>query len=990
MDGFNGPFRATTSNLAATNMNRILTLLIVTATLGATNRASHCDAARLPDAVEVFSCDFEESRWDKDFDGWPDLWKRREGTEYPHYIEIGLASTDFSKGKSNKGEESKGGKNKGEESKDEASEDEEGEESKDDGNDPQTSQQAISKYGRHCLKITVNGGAAVVESPPIPVRSLFSYVLEGAIRTEGLENDEVFFSLTFYDENNQRLQTEASERFRLVKNWKELRVGPLSSDHTSASYAIISLHLVPAEHADLKGAVYLDDVWFARLPRLVLTTSSEHNVYTDFDAVEITCEVSGILERDPLMRFEVVDVFSKAIAKTEHRLEGRVVAEKSSSASEAFTSKVESQAGFAGTAKWKPAIADYGYYQFRVALYARANEDGVEKLIDEEKVSFAVVRSQRVPSHGEFGWTLPNGDDPVPLAALEQLVGHVGINWLKFPVWYSEKDTGRPDKLVRFAERLSLSQIELIGLLHDPPPELSQHFGEGTATAADIFASDSQVWTPSLEAVMTRLSLKIRWWQLGLDQDHSFVNYPNLPSKIASIKRDLYKFGQEAFVGIGWRWINEPISGEVPWRFLSLSASPELTPDNLQEYLKPEGKSDEQNQTHEAKQVDVSLKSDSKKEAVSNAVVDLSSKVVAPLRWVVVEPLPRGQYDQETRATDLIHRMLSAKMGGADGIFIPKPFSTERGLMNDDGTPGELLLPWRTTALSLAGTEYLGSIRMPSGSHNHIFTRDAEAMMVIWNETPTEEQLYLGDEVQITDIWGRITDLSIDDDVQDRRQTFTVGPLPVFITGINGPIMRMRMSFRFARDQLPSVFDQSHDEAIVMTNFFPTGIQGRVKINTPSVWTVEKEMDVSMAGGERFEQAFQIELPFDANTGRQEIRVDFDIDADRNYKFSVYRHIDIGLGDVVVDVVTTLNKRGDLEVQQILTNHTDEPLTFNCTLFAPGRRRMRTQVLQLERGTDTRTFRLSNGDELIEKMILLRLEEVDGQRVLNYRVMVKR
>lgn len=923
-------------------MNRILILLIVAAVLGATNRARNCEAARLADAVEVFSCDFEPKTWDKDYDKWPDLWKRRQGPEYPHYVEIGVSDC---------------------------------EELEDKGDLTAARRES---NGEKCLKIKINGGAAVVESPPIPVRSLFSYVMEGSIRLDGLDRDEVYLAVTFFDEDNQRLESATSPRMRGDTKWTDIRIGPLSSEKTTASYAIISLHLVAGERADLSGAVYLDNVWFARLPRLHIKTNSAHNVYTGFNEVEITCEVSGILERDPMLKFEVVDVFSKTIAKDEHRLKGQVVAEKASRASKAFATKVQRQAGFAGTAKWKPQISDYGYYQVRVALYARGEKPGEEKLIDKKKVSFAIVRAGRVPARGEFGWTLPRGDDPVPLAKLEQLVGHVGINWLKFPVWYGAKDTGRADKLVRFSERLSLSQIEIVGLLHRPPPELEQHYGHGAATAADIFASDAQIWTPSLEAVMTRLSLKIRWWQLGLDQDHSFVNYPNLKEKISSIKRDLYKFGQEAYVGIGWRWINEPIDGpDLPWRFLSLSASPELTPDNLEQYLAYDNDPISEQEEKE---------DDSADEASS---ADKPLQNMKPLRWVVVEPLPRGQYDQETRATDLIHRMLAAKMGGADGIFVPNPFSTERGLMNDDGTPGELLLPWRTTALSLAGAEYLGSIGMPGGSSNHVFTRDGEAMMVVWNENPTKEVLYLGNAVQTTDIWGRITDIPANN-ADDHRQTITVGPLPIFVTGVNEPVIRMRMSFRFARERLPSIFGRSHDQGIVMQNFFPVGVNGHVRLNTPSVWKLDERIPIKMARNEKINQPFQIELPFDASTGRQDIRVDFEIEAEDTYRFSVYRHIDIGLGDVVVDVVTSLDKRGDLLVEQHLTNHTDKPLSFTCTLFAPKRRRMRTQVLELERRTDKRTFRLSRGEELVDKTLLLRLEEVDGQRVLNYRVKVNR
>ena len=111
----------------------------------------------------------------------------------------------------------------------------------------------------------------------------------------------------------------------------------------------------------------------------------------------------------------------------------------------------------------------------------------------------------------------------------------------------------------------------------------------------------------------------------------------------------------------------------------------------------------------------------------------------------------------EARVADLVRRMIDAKLQGAEAVFCPEPFSTDRGLMNDDGTPGELLLPWRTTALMLGGAKYLGSLQLPGGSTNHIFLRDGEAVMVVWNDRPTRETLYLGEKVRQVDLWGRST-----------------------------------------------------------------------------------------------------------------------------------------------------------------------------------------------------------------------------------------
>ena len=119
--------------------------------------------------------------------------------------------------------------------------------------------------------------------------------------------------------------------------------------------------------------------------------------------------------------------------------------------------------------------------------------------------------------------------------------------------------------------------------------------------------------------------------------------------------------------------MNFPLQAQA-WDFVSLSADPPLTAQEQATYLD-------------------------------------STAACKTRRWVVLEPLPADDYSIETRASDLTRRMLVAKIHGADAAFVPQVFNTRQGLMNDDGTVGDLLLPWRTTALTLAGTEYLGFVR---------------------------------------------------------------------------------------------------------------------------------------------------------------------------------------------------------------------------------------------------------------------------------------
>src|SRR5205823_3313548 len=99
---------------------------------------------------------------------------------------------------------------------------------------------------------------------------------------------------------------------------------------------------------------------------------------------------------------------------------------------------------------------------------------------------------------------------------------------------------------------------------------------------ADIFSTEPQIWYPSLEPVMTRLSLQVRWWQLGADDDTSLMGFPNLAATVAGVKKHMQRFGQEAHLGLGWRMLNElPAERQPPWEFLWLTANPQLTQEEL-------------------------------------------------------------------------------------------------------------------------------------------------------------------------------------------------------------------------------------------------------------------------------------------------------------------------------------------------------------------------------------------------------------------------
>lgn len=847
---------------------------------------------RQPDAVEIFHCGFEASA-DEDYDGWPDRWTRKRGPNYPGYQPVQISEEP-------------------------------------------------SPEGSSCLRMALNGGAVQVSSPKIEVGSMFSYVLEGYLKTEGLINDEAYLTVVFLDAKGQPVGTFDSDRYRAGKDWIKVQLGPLTSSSEKVQSAVIELHVEPRGVPDLKGTIWFDDIWLGRLPRISLSTNSLCNVYSsDSPPPEITCKVSGILERDPVMTFELLDCSSQSLSRHSRRLEGQVVAQKSSKASTLLGTTITKDVGFAGTAHWSPAIKEPGYYRVTV------NMSGQSGVILERETRLAVLPPQATPARGEFGWSLPDGDRPLSLAALTQLLPQVGINWVKFPVWSGGSSTERLDQLVTFSERLGRRGIETVGVLDRPPPELQSHLGETAALlAADVFSTSAEVWYPSLEPIMTRLSLQLKWWQLGLDDDISFVGYPNLQSRIAEVKKALRRFGQRIYLGFGSRIINaDPDEAQPAWDFLSYNSNPQLTDSETTAYLA----------AHSGR---------------------------TTRRWLSIEPLSRKEYSMETRAADLIRRMVAARRAGADVVFVARPFDDECGLMHADGTPGELFLAWRTAAAALAGADYLGSLRLPQGSTNHVFARGNQVVILVWNATPCEEEIYLGDDARQIDVWGR----EARQVTRDHATVFAVGPLPTLIVGSSEPIVRWNLDFAFTQPRMPSLFGLAHENEFVVKNFFPQGVGGEVRLLTPESWkTYPRITNFKLGAGEELRQPFTVTLPFDATAGRHEVRVEVHIHGDRACQFSIYRSLEVGLGDVELEVTSHLNALGELEVEQKFINHETEPVSFKCMLFAPDRRRLVAQVIRLGQAQETKSYRFPNGAELIGKTLLLRAEELNGHRILNQR-----
>lgn len=787
-----------------------------------------------------------------------------------------------------------------------------------------------SAEGKQCLRVDLDGGAAAAFSPPIPIDPRYDYVLEAFIKVEGLKHDDAFLSVRFLDEKEGVLETIKSAAYRRTDGWTALSLGPLRAASGDAHFAVIGIHVQPGDGIDLTGRAMFDDFRFFQIPRMTLETEDRRFIYVAGEAVTLQCGISGCREPDPRVKLEVDDALGRRLFETDLPLQ-------------AVSDAPERTDHLRVEGSWRSSLREPGYYRVRATL------TGSNGMLHVRETPLAVISPAEFPGQGPFGWTLADGEGPLPLSALVQVASQAGIHWIKFPLWYDDREQKRVDQLTWLADRLNSQGISLIGLLFDPPQDIKRNLGLSDAdSAANLFAQPPELWYPTLEPVMARMSLKVHRWQLGRDDDLSFAGLNDPVEVLTRVKRQLDRIGQDSHLGVGWSWIDEtPAARKPPWSFLSRTAYPALTADELGAYLAP----------------------------------GAASAGPATAQWASLPPLSAARYSVATRTADLILRMISAHEHGADKIFFAAALGDE-GFVRHDGAPTELLLPWRTTAVALSGARCEGRLHLPNGSENRVFVRGRKAIVILWNDAPTSETVFLGDGMRHSDAWGR--ELETEADQEGRR--VAVGPLPTFINGVDAALVRWQMSVELDKSQLPSVFGAPHTVTLSLKNYFDQAVNGQVRVAAPSGWHVEPErFDLRLPALGEAHRPLHVTFPSTASCGRRTIRFDFDVAADRPYRFSVERPLELGMGDVYIKIFSHLNDEGELEVDQRLVNRTQGEVSFRCHLSAPNRRRMRTQALRLAPGEDVQTYRLPDGAGLVGRTLMIRAEEIGGEkRILNY------
>lgn len=782
------------------------------------------------------------------------------------------------------------------------------------------------------LRIDANGGAAAYYSAPLVVDPDHSYVVTVKLKTAGLAKSAGLVSLSFLDAQRRRVQRHISRPLSATSNgWVTVQIGPVSGS-ADVKFAVIGCHLIVSDQADIRGTVWFDDLRLGQLPRLELATNFHSHFVQESAPVETRSQITGFRPNVAYaVRLDLLDIDQQVVETAEQELHDLDLA----------------QSGNQLVVPWTLPRQRVGYYHVRVRVHA-SDEEQITR-----STSFAVMDLLSQPRKlGEFAWSLPAGELPLANRELVDICSQAGINWVKQPLWSpaANGEWDRAGKLTELLDGLGARHIQAIGMLSDPPARVRSKFAANWAGISEIWSLPADFWRPSLQPVLARFSSHVRYWQIAGDNDTSFADVRDIGALLDHVHEEIRQIGQGAEFAVPWTG-RRPIAG--------LEAT---------------------------RRVITAIPGDPGEAGMEWKATRPANVAAQANYWV---NLPVDESASETPANQaalLVRRMVAAKIHGAELISTNQLFCDGCSLLNRDGSPGSLFLPWRTAALHLQQAQYLGSLQMAGGSENALFSRDGQATLVIWNPTPREERSYFGPAAYVRDIWGRRFPLR--DDPQNQEQVVSVGPSPIFLCNCSEAVLRWRIAVQYEIGQSKSEYG-AHPDAVLGVNSFKQGISGSAALILPRDWVAEpKEWPLQLGPGQRWRLPFALTLPPYASLGTEPTYVEFRLQAEQPYRFRVMLPYRIGQDDVGLKVQEKQLEDGRWQIEQIISNRTNPPetLSFRATLFVPGMQRQKVLITKLMPGAeDRRLFYLTPGAAVMGQELRLRLEQDGGRRLINFR-----
>jgi hypothetical protein len=582
---------------------------------------------------------------------------------------------------------------------------------------------------------------------------------------------------------------------------------------------------------------------------------------------------------------------------------------------------------------------------------------------------------------------------------LPDVLPFLSVGRVKLAVWSQHGDVQGYDaaKFDHLLERLGELGITPTACLVDLPPRIaeeidavrqSQSLIHGLVSKPDVVEDEASrwvrlldapvdTWRPQLAHLISRHAQHLDRWQLGADGTDAFVTRPKMRDVYGLVYREFAGLMNRPDLAMPWPGWYE-MDGQLP-ATVALSVPSSVLPSQLPLYIQ-----------------DLSASATSSSQAFAKEAQSF------PTLSINLELLDAQQYGRETQIRDFAQRVVYALAGGATRIDLPLPFNVKKVGVDVVKQPQELLLVMRTLITTLGHAEFKGKVPIAENVEAFLFDRSGQGILVLWSRgndpAPKKLPLNLGTAPVRVDLWGNVTPLVRGVSVEALNTnlglpasdvSLDIGPMPTFLIDIDGPAAQLRAGVGFHRPLIESSF-QPHRRTFHFTNPYKQAISGTFRLRPPAGWTLTPSVQTfNLNPGETFEREIILELPYNSIAGVKTIDAQFDVQAERPTQFSVPVTLNLGLSDVGLQTLA-LRDKGDIVVQQMITNYGDVPINYTAFAILPGAARQERLVTQLGAGRSTiKLYRFPAARIPEGTKVRSGVKEMVGTRILNDEVPVQ-
>ncbi len=802
------------------------------------------------------------------------------------------------------------------------------------------------------LRVQMDGGAVEVSSVLIPIDVHSSYFLTGLIRANS-EDFDASAKLRFLDRNRQSLFEIPTKTVSGKTLWKSVSTESQYPVLDNLAFVQVVLQVTPNNMNAFRGEFGFDAFRISRTPRLSLSVDKELRYYREGEVVIARCRASGMTSDQSLIKLSLIDHNGAEVRSIEEKLNFESQPTRLVSAAGA-RNESKGKNYWEGGCEWLLKDLPPGYYEVMTRL--SKGRSGVFEL-DQQFVVLPKDIPRRLDAR--FGLTMSSKNlGALPDWDTQKLIDvlrFAHISRVKLPIWFDSLDAAASKKATERIDRLQKSGIACVGVIATPPKRLRPKFQRLTSDDTGAALEDTLMVQTFLEPVMRQMCVRISEFQIGWDQETDFVSNPRLKQSLDIIKALTRRYGQET----------QLVASRNP-----IAANQNATIIDRWQHYSP--------QPFTAAEAEVVSRKDSES---GNEMGGL-----AP--WLNVTPISATKYSLSSRVQDLVSRMV--KVNGDTGgqsvtAWVSNPTDTEVGLLDPDGGPREMLLPFRSMSLAMAGMRYLGSLPVRCLGINHLVGAGEQARLIVWSGKPITAQLYLGEQVTAMDVWGRTIDVKTIATKHGNEQSFSIGKWPIILDGVDVRVARWRMGVALEDSRIDPLVGQTQNLKVRFLNPLASPADGSIRVIAPTILTEDSETNFEIDSNANGIISVPLQVKPEANASTATIKLGFSIQGEKPVRFVVEQEVQVGTNDYEFDVRYEMTQDDQLRITIEAVNHQPNPLSFDCFMLIPNRPHARVQIVNL-RDRVIKVIVLDQANDLIGQTLWLRCEQVGSSRVMNYRI----